>query len=152
MINGFRSPPVRKIHQQDSNRTYRCEADGLLTIEEARTMLRNTRTQWTLLGAMTISIAVATVVMTADGSDRYVTVSPQIEQRFVSIPSESALVDLCYRLQNIYGVTGVSYRNYSATDGSALVTVFYNPSMTNNREIRIFMRHPYVLWDKPRRT
>src|SRR5688500_13509900 len=85
-------------------------------------------------------------------SDRYVSASPSISQNFVSIPNEGALLDLCYRLRSLSGITGVSYREYSPDKGSAVVTVFYNPVRTSPRALRIFMLYPYMLWNKPSRT
>lgn len=85
-------------------------------------------------------------------SDRYISSSPSVSQRFVSIADENSLLDLCYRLRSIGGITGVSYREYAPEKGSAIVTVFYNPRMASPEAIRVFMQHPYVLWNKLHRT
>ena len=78
--------------------------------------------------AATVSVALLT-----PERGRFLTVNPSVTQRFVAVPSETSLMDLCYRLRRVQGVTGVSYRNYSRSERSALVTVFYNPQETSVR-------------------
>jgi hypothetical protein len=84
----------------------------------------------------------------SDPQKRYLTVNPSVSQRFVSVGSEETLGDLCYRLRGVHGVTGVSYRDYSAADRSATVTVFFNPRETSVRQLRIFMLHTKILWQQ----
>ncbi len=104
------------------------------------------------LGILAVIVASFTLAVTSRGSDRFVSVSHSVSQRFVSIPSQATLDDLCFRLQAINGVTGVSYRDFSLSKHTAIVTVFFDPARTNPREIRIFMSHPAVLWTRPLRT
>ena len=76
----------------------------------------------------------------------YLTVNPSVTQRFVAVPSETSLADLCYRLSRVQGVTGVSYRDFDAAAHSARVTVFFNPRQTSVRQLKIFMLHTKILW------
>ena len=99
--------------------------------------------------ALAAALAVAgSVALISDTQRTYITLNPSVSQRFVAVPSEGAVVDLCYRLRGVYGVTGVSYRDYSSATGSALVTVFFNPRQTSVQQLRIFMRHTGILWQR----
>ncbi len=106
--------------------------------------------------AACLAVAVVTAVIAAatvtEDAGKFVTVNPSISQRFVSIPNESTLADFCYRLSELNGITGVSYRNYDALRQTAIVTVFYNPKATTPRNIRIYLEHSYVLWTRPMST
>lgn len=93
-------------------------------------------------------VAIASVALIAPTQRTYITRNPSVSQRFVSVPSEAALVDLCYRLQGVYGVTGVSYRDYNATAHTALVTLFFDPQETSVRQLKIFMLHTKILWQQ----
>ena len=88
----------------------------------------------------------AVVGYISESHPRYLTATPSVTQRFVSVPSENSLIDLCYRLRGVQGVTGVAYRDYAPADGSAMVTVFFNPRETSVRQVRIFMLHTKILW------
>lgn len=95
------------------------------------------------------TLAVTLTVVILDGpAQRYLTVNPSLTQRFVQVPSATSLDDLCYRLSGVQGVTGVSYREYSPNERTALVTVFFNPRETSVRQLRIFMLHTNILWQK----
>jgi len=100
--------------------------------------------------------AVATALIispwTSRTSTRYVSRSPFITQHFSGVLSETMLVDFCYQVRNIPGVTGVTYRNFSAAKRTATITVYYNPSETSVRQVRIFMQGSGVLWRKPKAT
>lgn len=98
-----------------------------------------------LFAAVTVT---ATLLSLGEPEQHYLTLNPSLTQRFVSVPSESSLSDLCYRLRGVQGVTGVSYRNYSASERSALVTVFYDPRETSVRQLRIFVLHTRILWQQ----
>lgn len=100
------------------------------------------------LGAVAIAGAALAIVAIDAPQQRYLTVNPSLTQRFVQVPSEQSLVDLSYRLQGVQGVTGVSYRDYSPSDRSALVTVFFNPRQTSVRQLKIFMLHTRILWQQ----
>jgi hypothetical protein len=115
-------------------------------------MIRSLPLKFFLLPIVGLVAAVWAMSATSVDSDHYVSSTPSVSQRFVSIADEESLLDLCYRLKSLAGITGVSYREYSPETGSAIVTVFYNPRMASPQAIRVFMQYPYVLWNKPSRT
>jgi hypothetical protein len=99
------------------------------------------------LAAAAVAVTLTLVVLDG-GQERFLTLNPSLTQRFVQVPSEGSLVDLCYRLRTVQGVTGVSYRDFSPADRTALVTVFFNPRQTSVRQLRIFMLHTRILWQQ----
>jgi hypothetical protein len=115
-------------------------------------MIRAIRLRFVLLPILGAVAALWATSATSIDSDHYVSATPSISQRFVSIADEAALLDLCYRLRSLTGITGVSYREYSTDTRSAIVTVFYNPRTASPQAIRVFMQYPYVLWTQPHRT
>jgi hypothetical protein len=116
------------------------------------TMLLNRRHRTILLATISIVVGGALSFWTTRSSSTYLTTRPSVSQTFMSIPTEQSLVELCYRLNQIQGVTGVSYRDYSMAKETAVVTVYYNPQQTSNRQLRIFLQYTRVLWAKPART
>ncbi len=106
----------------------------------------------TLLVAAAAAVAAAVVPWTSRTSQNYITHSPSITQTFNGVLSETMLTDFCYQVQGIQGVTGVSYRDFSATRRTATITVYYNPQMTSVRQIKIFMQGSGVLWRTPKAT
>jgi hypothetical protein len=114
-------------------------------------MNKDVRNRYLLI--LTGVVAAVTVAgSTVWEGDRYVSVNPSVSQKFTAIPDEHTLQDLCYRLQSVQGVTAVSYRDYSPEIGTAVVTVFYNPRQTSMRQLRIFIQHSRILWEKPSST
>src|SRR3954469_12926258 len=113
--------------------------------------IRTNRSLFLVLAIASVASLVA-VVMINGPYDRYLSTAPSVSQQFTAIPNEQSLVDLCYRLQNVQGVTGVSYRDYSMVTKSAVVTIFYNPHETSVRQLRIFLQHSRILWAEPART
>jgi hypothetical protein len=109
---------------------------------------RFTRIRMLALIAAALAGAALTLVVVEVPQQRYLTVNPSLTQRFVQVPSEQSLIDLSYRLQSVQGVTGVSFRDYSTRDRSALVTVFFNPRQTSVRQLKIFMLHTRILWQQ----
>lgn len=93
-------------------------------------------------------VAAACLSIAGQPARAYLTINPSVAQRFVAVPSEASVIDLCYRLQGIQGVTGVGYRDYSPENSSATVIVFYNPRETSVRQLKIFMLHTNLLWQK----
>jgi hypothetical protein len=97
-------------------------------------------------------VAVAAVVagltwnFAAETSGRYLSVNPSITQRFHAIPSEEALTEYCQRLGTVQGITGVSFRDYSPEKRSALVTIFYDPSQTSVRQVKLYIDNTRMLW------
>ncbi len=102
--------------------------------------------------AICVSTSVMIVQWTGDGSDEYVSASPAITQRFTGVLSEKMLLDFCYQVRNLRGITGVSYRDYSASERSAVITLYYNPRVTTQGQIKIFLEHSNVLWVVPKAT
>lgn len=98
---------------------------------------------------MACSVAVAAALVTRTDSKRYVRMDDAVHQVLTGISSEQTLIDFCYRLRTVHGVTGVSYRDFSASDGRAVITVFFDPGQMSTRQLRILMSYPYILWDKP---
>lgn len=90
--------------------------------------------------------------LTLRTSENYVTASPKLEQHFTGVMSEKMLVDFCYQLQGMRGITGVSYREYAPAKRTALITVYFNPRLTSARQIQIFMQHANILWMVPKAT
>lgn len=88
----------------------------------------------------------------SSGADDYVSASPSITQRFTGVMSEKMLLDFCYQVRSIRGITGVSYRDYQPGQRSAMITVFYNPQLTNQSQIKIFLEHASILWVVPKAT
>ena len=115
-------------------------------------LLLNRRRRTILLTAVCIVVGVGLSFWTTRSSSTYLTTRPSVSQTFVAIPSEQSLVELCYRLNQIQGVTGVSYRDYSMAKESAVVTVYYNPRQTSIRQLKIFLQYTRVLWAQPART
>ena len=115
-------------------------------------MIRTIQIKYILLPILGAAAAAWAMSATSFDSDQYVSATPSVSQRFVSIADENALLDLCYRLRSLAGITGVSYREYSPETGSAIVTVFYNPRFASPEAIKVFMQYPHVLWTKPHRT
>ena len=115
-------------------------------------MTHSIRLRYLVLPVLAAVAAVWATSATSIDSDRYVSATPSVSQRFVSIADETSLLDLCYRLRSLAGITGVSYREYSPEAGTAIVTVFYNPRNASPEAIRVFMQYPYVLWTQPHRT
>jgi len=112
----------------------------------------NRRQRIILLTAISVVVGAGLSLWTAHSSSTYLSTRPSVSQIFVAIPNEQSLVELCYRINQIQGVTGVSYRDYSMTKESAVVTVYYNPRQTSIRQLRIFLQYTRVLWARPART
>src|SRR4051812_36744132 len=105
------------------------------------------RNRRTLVLAVTgILVVTGVAMMTMNGADQYVTASPSITQRFSGVTSEKMVLDFCYQLQTIHGITGVSYRDFSKTDRSVLITVFYDPQEASMHQIRVFLLNSGILW------
>ncbi|MBC8145299.1 MAG: hypothetical protein H7X80_06910 [bacterium] len=98
--------------------------------------------------AVAALVAAGSIYFANKPSRVYLTRNPSVSQRFVKIPSEGSLVDLCYRLRDVQGVTGVSYRDYAPADQSATVTIYFDAQATSVRQLRIFMLHSKLLWQK----
>jgi hypothetical protein len=105
-----------------------------------------------LLLAITAVAVAAVVQYTSAGNDQYVSASPSITQLFTGVMSEKMLLDFCYQVRNIHGITGVSYRDYSAAHRTAMITVYYNPRVTSPRQVKIFLEHANILWVVPKAT
>jgi hypothetical protein len=112
----------------------------------------NRRRRVILLTAVGIVIGASLSFWTTRSSNTYLSTRPSVSQTFVAIPNEQSLIELCYRINQIQGVTGVSYRDYSMAKESAVVTVYYNPRQTSIRQLRIFLQYTRVLWAQPART
>ncbi|MCE7935619.1 MAG: hypothetical protein DYG96_13665 [Chlorobi bacterium CHB2] len=82
-------------------------------------------------------------------ADRYIGTSHQLTMQLQQVQSEERLVEFCYQLHSLEGVTGVSYQNYSALERTATVRVFYNPAHTTPRMLRVFLQHSELLIGKP---
>lgn len=100
----------------------------------------------------TTSLAIFIGIAAGSGSEKYVSASPAITQRFTGVMSEKMLLDFCYQVRALKGITGVSYRDFSPSQRTATVTVFYNPRVTTQRQIKIFLEHASVLWVVPKAT
>jgi hypothetical protein len=122
----------------------------------AHVMRRYRDKRWSMITSKRIRLSMValfaaasvTAIMSMQTSE-FVSGSPSVTWRFESVRSEDQLIDLCYRIQEIYGVTGVTYQNYDATNASATVTVFFNPQATSVRQIRILMMNAKILWNRP---
>ena len=99
-----------------------------------------------------IAVLAWTARITLSTSNDYVTASPKLEQRFTGVMSEKMLLDFCYQLQGMRGITGVSYREYAPAKRTAMITVYFNPQLTSARQIQIFMEHASILWRVPKAT
>ncbi len=104
---------------------------------------------WILLGTVGCAVAMIASGIVKKDEKRYVRMDNAVHQVLTGIPTEQTLVDFCYRLRTVRGVTGVSYRDYTLTEKKAVVTVFYDPRETSARQVRILMSYPYILWQKP---
>ena len=116
------------------------------------TLKRLVFNRWTLFAAVAMLVAAAIVPWTSRTAEVYLTHSPSITQSFSGVLSETMLVDFCYQVQSIQGVTGVSYRDFSPVKRTATLTVYYNPQITSVRQIKIFMQGSGILWRKPKAT
>ena len=94
------------------------------------------RTKIVLGVAIAVGFGVGSYVVGDSG--KYVSANPSMTQTFVGVPNEQSILELCYKLQGVQGVIGVSYRDYSADEHSAVVTVYFNPFETSPRQLRIF--------------
>ncbi len=99
-----------------------------------------------LFALAAVSMIATVAYITASGADEYVTATPSLTQKFTDVVSEKMLVDFCYQLRTIHGVTGVSYRDFSAGKRSATITVYYNPTVTSRQQVKVFMQNARVLW------
>lgn len=80
--------------------------------------------------------------------DRYIGVNHQLTMQFREIQSEQRLVEFCYQLHSLQGVTGVSYQHYNLLERTATVRVFYNPELTTPQMLRVFLQHSELLIGK----
>ncbi|MEO6046236.1 MAG: hypothetical protein ABIQ57_02060 [Candidatus Kapaibacterium sp.] len=85
-------------------------------------------------------------------SEGFVTSTPSLTLRFTGLANEQSMLDFCYQLQTIQGITGVTYREYSPGTQSALITVFYNPHVASERQIKVFLQNSTVVWGETRST
>jgi hypothetical protein len=104
----------------------------------------------TLLLVAALSIAATVAFITASGSEELVTSTPSLTQKFTDVVSEKMLLDFCYQLRTIHGVTGVSYRDFNPAARSAVITVYYNPRITSSHNIKVFLQNARVLWVAPK--
>ena len=116
------------------------------------TMVLKQRQRIILLATISIVVCGVLTYWTTRSSSTYLSTRPSVSQTFMAIPNEQSLVELCYRLNQIQGVTGVSYRDYSMAKETAVVTVYYNPRQTSIRQLKIFLQYTRVLWAQPART
>ncbi len=72
-----------------------------------------------------------------------------ITRRVVGVPYEDALVEYCQVLEELEGVTGVSYKDYNGITGSALVTVHYNPELTSPKILMVWLGNTKSIWERP---
>lgn len=72
-----------------------------------------------------------------------------ITRRVVGIPYEKALADYCETLHTLDGVTNVEYDEFDPVNGSALVTVHYQPDVTSPKVIMVWLGNTKTIWDKP---
>lgn len=105
-----------------------------------------------LLAAAALGIALYVSHSTSRTADVYVSHSPAMTQQFTGVLSEGMLVDFCYQVRTIQGVTGVTYRDFSPARRTATITVYYDARETSIRQIKIFMQGSSVLWNKPKAT
>lgn len=106
--------------------------------------LRTALTAMLALGTTAFFLTLATRT-----DSRYVSTGHSISERVVAIPFEKALVDYCEVLSKVEGVTGVSYREYDVIGKTAIVTVYYDPGRTTDRQIRTYLGHTRSIWDDP---
>lgn len=125
---------------------------NLMTTLFTKTMKVPKNPTLVLLIASGIIATLVALKLTSESGDKYLSVAPTISQKFTAIPNEQALVDLSYHLQQVQGVTGVSYRDYSMATKSAVVTIYYDPLETSVRQLRIFLQHSRILWEQLART
>lgn len=81
-------------------------------------------------------------------ADRYIGTSHQLTMEFREIQSEERLVEFCYQLHQLQGVTGVSYQHYNPIERTATVRVFYNPEHTTPRMLQVFLQHSELMTGK----
>lgn len=97
-------------------------------------------------------LAIVIIHATGAHADDYVSASPAITFAYNGIRDEEMLMDFCVQLRTIRGITGVSFRDYSAETGRALLKVYYNPRLASPTQIRIFLQHSSIIWFTPRAT
>ena len=81
-------------------------------------------------------------------ANQYVGADHQLTMVFQEIESEQRLVEFCYQLHTLQGVTGVSYQHYNPIERTATVRVFYNPETTTPRMLRVLLQHSELLIGK----
>ena len=72
-----------------------------------------------------------------------------ITRRVVGIPYERALSDYCEVLKGLDGVTDVEYKDFESYEGTALVTVHYNPEVTSPKILMVWLGNTKSIWEKP---
>ena len=80
--------------------------------------------------------------------ERYIGTSHQLTMEFREIQSEDRLVEFCYQLHLLQGVTGVSYQHYNPMERTATIRVFYNPQSTTPRMLRVLLQHSELMIGK----
>lgn len=105
-----------------------------------------------LLALTALVVAVGVSSITQRTGSTYVSHTPSISQNFSGVLSEQMLVDFCFQMRNVQGVTGVTYRDFSRATRTAMITVYYDPQETSVRQIKIFMQGSGVLGRKPKAT
>ncbi len=104
--------------------------------------------RWIISIGLSIGVIATIVWLNLDTEQRYITASPSLTQRFNDVASEKVLIDFCYRMGQVYGVTGVSYRDYSPQTGSAIITVYYDPAVASLRELNVLLHNSQVIWQQ----
>ena len=89
-----------------------------------------------LLFLAALSVVATVAFITADGSDELVTSTPSLTQKFTDVSSEKMLLDFCYQLQTLHGVTGVSYRDFSPASRSAISVSLAELTASSSRDRR----------------
>lgn len=103
--------------------------------------------------ALTATLALGTtaffLTLATRTDSQYVSTGYSISERVINIPFEKALVDYCEVLSRVEGVTGVGYRGYDVVRKTAIVTVYYDPGRTTDRQIRTYLGHTRSIWEDP---
>lgn len=105
--------------------------------------------------AAIIAVAVALVsafalVDTAGNGD--VGRSNSMTQIVSGLYSEDDVLDLCYRVAILPGVTGTSVIRYDAPAATATIMIYYEPSVVTSTQLRVFMKNSRIFFTSERKA
>jgi succinate dehydrogenase hydrophobic anchor subunit len=103
-------------------------------------------------GVAVVAIVVGLVNLLGEDRNATMSASATITQEFSGVYNGAMLVEFCYRLQGLNGVTAVTVKKWQPERQAATITVYYNATKLSAQQIKVFLYNSKIIWTEPLST